>query len=123
MEKFENETRVKVISGNHIGKTCIVINERKTDDPFEIFSYKLECVDNGEIIEVLGSKLERDDQFIEMAGRIPGEAKIPGKPKSPGLIIAMGANEGEIRHFHVFRSKFNWIRWSNGIMYPGIKTA
>lgn len=113
-KKFENGTRVNIISGHSIGKTGIVLSERKTNDPSGTFSYKIECVDTGEIVDVLESKLEYDDCFMEMAGRIPGEAKLPGKQRSSGLIIAMGDGEQEIRHFHVYRTDNDKQRWANG---------
>ena len=54
------------------------------------------------------------DYITEMAGRIPGVAKVPGKPKGYGLIIAMGDKERSIRHFHIYRSQADKESWSNG---------
>lgn len=50
----------------------------------------------------------------EMIGRIIGDAKILSNPNSPGLIIAVGTNERNIQHFHVFRSEADLKKWING---------
>jgi len=57
---------------------------------------------------------ETREAFFEMAGRIPEEVKIPNKPKKPGLIIAVGQDERDIAHFHVFKTKNDWKNWVNG---------
>lgn len=57
---------------------------------------------------------ENNILLFEMAGQIPGEAKISGKPKKPGLIIAMGSNERNIHHFHVYRCESDLQKWANG---------
>ena len=46
-----------------------------------------------------------------MAGRIPGKIFVDKKPK---LIVAVGDNERNVAHFHVFRSDKDLRSWNNG---------
>ena len=50
-----------------------------------------------------------DEAFLEMAGRLPRDKS--GRCK---LIVAVGADERNIAHFHVFRSENDLRAWKNG---------
>lgn len=52
---------------------------------------------------------EYDEAFMEMAGRLPIDPS--GKCN---LIVAVGANERNIAHFHVFRKEEDKKSWKNG---------
>jgi hypothetical protein len=67
-----------------------------------------------DLVKKYQTEFEESDCIFEMSSRIPGVAKIPGDPKAPGLIIAMGDDERDIHHFHVFRNENDKKIWSNG---------
>jgi hypothetical protein len=50
-----------------------------------------------------------DEPFVEMAGRLPRDKS--GRCK---LVVAVGADERNIAHFHVFRSEEDLRAWKNG---------
>lgn len=54
-------------------------------------------------------KIEIDEAFVEMAGRLPRDQS--GKCN---LVVAVGDRERKIAHFHVFRSENDKEIWKNG---------
>ncbi|MDE7354444.1 MAG: hypothetical protein K2O06_15540 [Acetatifactor sp.] len=50
-----------------------------------------------------------DEPFFEMAGRLPKD-----KSGVCSLVVAVGGNERNIAHFHVFRSEEDLRAWRNG---------
>ena len=57
-ELFVEGCNIKVTQGLNIGRTGIILSIRETNDPNKSYSCKIRCDKNGEIFEILESKLE-----------------------------------------------------------------
>ena len=91
-----------------MGLTDLCVHYDQTNDdntPFDITDSIFE--------DESDSPDEKWEYTTEMAGRISGRVKVRGKSKDEGLIIAMGADERDIEHFHVFRKDADKKAWKN----------
>ena len=69
----------------------------------------LESLEINMFEKVMIGSFDKDEAFIEMAGRLPRDPS--GKCK---LVVAVGDSERKIAHFHVFRSEKDKEEWKNG---------
>ena len=112
--KFKEGKRVTVVSGKEEGRSGVITECAGStypeyhvildgEDKERIYSDRdLECEN---IMD-----MDVDDTYLaEMAGRLPRDKS--GRCK---LVIAVGADERNIAHFHVFRSEKDLRAWKNG---------